>query len=110
MWEWMEKLETMWKAISFLHMLHFLWEGMYVLRCCSNRICSVDMRRRYVSPIDRLLRMRLVPKRLSMPRLMNFEVMNRILLWSSFTVRTACRRPAQHSPRAHNVCRSLCCF
>ena len=60
---WVEKVT---KLLDFVNMLAFLWNG------------------RYVMLVERLLRMRLVPGMRSLPRQVNFEFMNRQLVWQSF--------------------------
>ncbi|RKO91572.1 Pex12 amino terminal region-domain-containing protein, partial [Blyttiomyces helicus] len=67
-WRYLQKAETAYKAISVVNFLVFLYDG------------------RYRSPLDRLLRMRLVYTRRETARAVSFEFMNRQLVWHAFTV------------------------
>jgi len=60
-------LEVTFKALSWLNLIVFLWNG------------------QYVSLIDRLLAIRLVYQFKTMSRQVSFEFMNRQLIWSSFS-------------------------
>ncbi|KAL6057891.1 Peroxin-2 [Balamuthia mandrillaris] len=66
-WLLLNHLETAWKLFSLLNFIVFLYDG------------------KYLSLIDRLLRMRLVYSRRGVAHYVNFEFMNRQLVWHGFT-------------------------
>ncbi|TPX72932.1 hypothetical protein SpCBS45565_g00254 [Spizellomyces sp. 'palustris'] len=66
-WTYLQKAETVFRALSLVNFLVFLYNG------------------RYRSLLDRLLRMRLVYTRREMARQVSFEFMNRQLVWHAFT-------------------------
>jgi peroxin-2 len=67
LWKVLNYLEVAWKALTLLNFVAFLYNG------------------KYMSPVDRLLGMRLVYARPSVARFVNFEFMNRQLVWHGFS-------------------------
>eukprot|EP01132_Coremiostelium_polycephalum_P007403 gene7403-9098_t len=66
-WHFLNALETLYKVLSVLNFLTFLYDG------------------KYVTLVNRLLSMRLVYAHPSLSRRISFEYMNRQLVWHGFT-------------------------
>ncbi|KAJ3048989.1 peroxisome assembly protein (Peroxin-2) [Rhizophlyctis rosea] len=66
-WKLLQKAETIFRSLSLLNFLVFLYNG------------------KYRSVLDRILRMRLVYAKPEMSRQVSFDFMNRELVWTAFT-------------------------
>lgn len=96
-WDVLLQLETLHATSALVGFIAFLWDGKYVitLRCIelhmSILISNSNNCDRYRTLADRLIGLKLVPARRIVTRNVNYEFMNKQMVWHAFTVRFACR-------------------